>query len=160
MHISPRLCAIGRLISPGSRVADVGTDHGYLPVWLTQQGRCPFVIATDVATGPLDAARRSADQAGITSGIDFRLADGLDAVRPDEVDTIIIAGMGGETMAGILYRAPWLKSEPYRILLQPQSKVPELIDFLSEEGYCLLDQHVAIEGRRHYIIFEVTAWQA
>jgi len=159
MPLSPRLEAIAGLIPPGSRVADVGTDHGHLAVFLIRQEIAPFVIATDVAAGPLEAARRSAERAGITEELDFRLANGLDAVSPHEIDAVVIAGMGGETMAGILHRAPWLKSEPYHLILQPQSKVPELIDFLSEEGYCILEQHTVEDSGRDYIIFEVTAWQ-
>jgi len=116
------------------------------------------VVATDVAQGPLETAKRSAARAGITSGIAFRLADGLLAVSSEEVDTVVIAGMGGETIMGILEGAPWLKAEPYRIILQPQSKIPELMDFLLVEGYCILEQHLVEEAERRYTIFEVTAW--
>jgi len=160
MHLSARLAAVASLIPPGSRLVDVGTDHARLPVFLLAEGICPFVIATDISPGPLEAARRGARRAGITSGLDLRLGDGLEAVFSDEVDTVVIAGMGGETIAGILRRAPWLKSEPYRIILQPQSKIPELIDSLSEEGYCILGQHTVEDAGRTYTIFEVTAWQA
>jgi len=157
MHLSSRLCAIARLISPGSRVADVGTDHGYLPVWLIAEGICPFVVATEVAFGPLEAAKRSAARAGIMSGLEFRLADGLDAVLPQEVDTVVIAGMGGETTLGIIRRTPWLKTGAHRMLLQPQSKVPELMDFLASAGYRIEDQHLTEEAGRIYTIFEVAA---
>ena len=158
MKLSPRLLAIARLIPSGSRVADVGTDHGHLPLWLLTRGICPFAVATDVASGPLETAKRNACRAGLTSGLEFRLADGLDAVSPLEVDTVVMAGMGGETILGIIAGAVWLKSEPYRMILQPQSKIPELIDFLSVEGYCILGQHFVEDAGRRYIIFEVTAW--
>ena len=157
MRLSPRLAAIARLISPGNRLVDVGTDHALLPVFLLAEGVCPFAIATDISPGPLEAAQRSAQRAGITSGIDFRLGDGLAAVLSEEAGTVVIAGMGGETIAGILSRAPWLKSEPYQMILQPQSKVPELIDFLSVEGYHILAQHFVEDAGRSYLIFEVTA---
>ncbi|MCL2563507.1 MAG: class I SAM-dependent methyltransferase [Oscillospiraceae bacterium] len=157
MQLSPRLAAVARLILPGSRVADVGTDHGHLPVWLITEGGCPFVVATDVAPGPLDAARRSAARAGGLSGVEFRLADGLGAVSPDEVDTVVIAGMGGETTLGIIERAPWLKLGAHRMILQPQSKVPELLDGLAAAGYRVDDQHLAAETGRMYTMFEVTA---
>ncbi|MCL2827597.1 MAG: class I SAM-dependent methyltransferase [Oscillospiraceae bacterium] len=157
MTLSPRLAAMARLIPAGSRVADVGTDHGYLPVWLRQTGRCPFVIATDIRPGPLDAARQSAERHGIKSGIDFRLADGLGGVLPQEVDTVVIAGMGGETIGGILARTPWLKTGEYRIILQPQSKSPELMDALALGGYRVSDQHLAEDAGEIYTIYEAAA---
>jgi len=155
MTLSPRLGAIARLIPSGSRVADVGTDHGYLPIWLRTEGRSPFVIATDLRPGPLEAARKNAGRYGIETGIDFRLADGLDGILPQEVDTVVIAGMGGETIAGILERAPWLKAEGYRIILQPQSKVPELMDALAWVGYGVIDQHLVEDAGEIYTIYEV-----
>ena len=155
MKLSPRLLAIARLIPPGSRVADVGTDHGHLPVWLIEEGRSPFVVATDVVPGPLAAAKRSAARAGITAGLHFRLADGLAGVSPEEVDTVVIAGMGGETVWGIIERAPWLKGGAHRMILQPQSKLPELIDALAADGYRVLDQHLAAEAGKIYTILEV-----
>jgi len=115
------------------------------------------VIATDVAAQPLEAARRSAVRAGVTSGISFRLADGLDAVEPDEVDTVVIAGMGGETILGILLGAPWLTDGGHRLFLQPQSKMPELMDFLARNGYQVQDQHLTEDSGRLYTILEVTA---
>jgi len=159
MSLSPRLHAIAQLIPSGSRVVDVGCDHGHLAVWLRQQGKSPFVIATDVAAQPLEAARRSADNAGVTTGIDFRLADGLEAVRPDEADIVVMAGMGGETMFGILAKALWLTEGDHRLLLQPQSKVPELMCFLAANGYQVQNQHVVADNGRLYTILEATAGQ-
>ena len=156
MHLLPRLYAIARLIPLGSRVADVGTDHGYLPVWLIAEGICPFVVATDVASGPLETAKRSAARMGLVPGPDFRLADGLDAISPQEVDTVVMAGMGGETIQGMIGRAPWLRAGAHRMVLQPQSKIPELVDFLANAGYRIEDQHLVEEAGRIYTIFEVT----
>jgi len=159
VKLTLRLAAIADLIVPGSRLVDVGTDHALLPVWLLAEGVCPFVIATDVAPGPLEAARRSAGREGVSTGIDFRLADGLDAVMAHEVDTVVIAGMGGETMQGIIARAPWLKSGPVRMILQPQSKVPELLEFLSEEGYSVTARHEVADAGKGYVIFAVEPWE-
>ena len=156
MERSPRLALIARLIPPGSRVCDVGTDHGRLPVYLLEQGICPFAIATDLNAEPLAASRRTAEQAGVTD-ISFRLADGLDAVEPQEIDTVVIAGMGGETIAGILARAPWLCAPGYRIILQPQSKLPDLMDALAQGGYCVQNQHLVEDAGKLYTVFEVTA---
>ena len=154
MALSPRLHAIAALVPVGSAVADVGCDHGYLPVWLLQQGISPFVIATDVAAGPLEVARRSARNAEIYTEISFRLADGLSAVSPFEVEVIVIAGMGGETISSIIAAASWLSEGAHRLILQPQSKVPELMEFLAASGYRVLDQHLVEDGGRLYTIIE------
>lgn len=159
MALPPRLLAIAQRIPPGSRVVDVGCDHGYLAIWLRQQGACPFVIATDLAAQPLEAARRNAQRAGVASGIEFRLADGLEGVNPHEVDTVVLAGMGGETMRGILRGAPWLQDGGHRLLLQPQSKLPELMAFLATNGYQVRDQHLAEDSHRLYTILDVAAGQ-
>jgi len=83
------------------------------------------------------------------------LANGLDAVTPDEVDTVVIAGMGGETIVGILARTPWLKSGTHRLILQPQSKVSELLGALAAGGFRVEDQHLVREAGKLYTIFEV-----
>jgi len=158
MELSPRLALIAGLIQPGSRVCDVGTDHGHLPVYLLEQGICPFAIATDLNPDPLESARRTAKQAGV-SGISFRLADGLCAVEPHEIDTVVMAGMGGETIAGILASASWLSTGSYRLLLQPQSKLSELMDALAQGGYCVENQHLVEDAGKLYTVLEVTAGQ-
>lgn len=158
MELSPRLALIAHLIRPGSRVCDVGTDHGHLPVYLLAQGICSFAIATDLNPEPLAASRQTAEQAGVGE-IAFRLADGLDAVESHEIDTVVMAGMGGETMIGILARAPWLRAPGYRLILQPQSKVPELMDALAHSGYCVQNQHLVEDAGKLYTVFEVTGGQ-
>ena len=155
MELSPRLALIAGLILPGSRVCDVGTDHGRLPVYLLDQGICSFAIATDLNAEPLASSRRTAEFAGV-SGISFRLADGLDGVEPHEVDIIIMAGMGGETIGGILARASWICAPGYRLILQPQSKVPDLMDTLAHGGYCVQNQHLVEDAGKLYTVFEVT----
>jgi len=159
MTLAPRLAAIANLIPPGSRVCDVGTDHGQLPVWLLKEGRCPFVIATDLNPGPLETAKRTAKQVGIQSGLEFRLADGLAGVAPHEVDTVVIAGMGGETIAWILGQTSWLPAPGYRLILQPQSKLPELMKALAELGCRVQNQHLVEDAGKLYTILEVTAGQ-
>ena len=158
MELSPRLALIASLIQPGSRVCDVGTDHGHLPVYLLEQEICPFAIATDLKPDPLESSRRTALAAGVT-GISFRLADGLGAVEPHEIDTVVMAGMGGETIRGILAGASWLKRGSYRLILQPQSKLPELMTALACDGYCVENQHLVEDAEKLYTVLEVTAGQ-
>ena len=107
-----RLRLLAEMTPPGGRLADIGTDHGYLPVWLLQEGRIPSAIAADVGAEPLEHARRTAEEYE-TQGLDFRLCDGLSGIEPEETDTVVIAGMGGETIRDILRAAPWAADAPH-----------------------------------------------
>jgi tRNA (adenine22-N1)-methyltransferase len=150
IRLTPRLLAAGEMVPPGARVADVGTDHGYLPVWLRQQGLCETVIASDIAPGPLESARASALRYGV-EGIDFRLCPGLEGIHPREADTVVIAGMSGETMAGILADAGWDWTGK-RLILQPMTKRAELLAWLYDHGLHLREERMAAEKRRLYWI--------
>lgn len=134
LELSPRLRLLAGWVRPGARIADVGTDHAYLPVWLTLHGRVASAIASDLREGPLARARETGRTYG-TEGVDFRLCGGLSGVRPDEADTVIIAGMGGENIAAILSAAPWTADGAHTLLLQPQTRAEDLRLFLSTHGY-------------------------
>ena len=101
LQLQPRLQCIASLVPQGARLADVGTDHGYLPVWLLQHGRIESAIASDINALPLDHARATAREYGVTERMDFRLCPGLAKIKAEECDAIAIAGMGGETILGI-----------------------------------------------------------
>ena len=120
LTLQPRLQAIADLVPQGSRIADVGTDHGYLPIYLLQRNRISCAIATDIRPGPLEHGKRTAREWGREHQISFRLCDGLAEVSPQEVDTVVIAGMGGETIAAILDAVPWCHEK--ELLLQPMSR--------------------------------------
>ena len=154
MELSPRLQAVADWVPAGAKLADIGTDHGYLPVWLITNQRITEAVAADLRAGPLDAARRTAQRFGIDGQISFRLCDGLTGIQPGEVDTVAIAGMGGETIAGILESAPWTREEDTLLLLQPQTAFFELRDFLSKNGYRILNEKIIREGYRLYIAIE------
>ena len=106
LELTPRLRQIAAWVRQGAHLADVGTDHAYLPVWLTLQGRVASAIASDLRRGPLDRAQETGRRYGVGDRITFRLGNGLAAVAPEECDTIVIAGMGGENIAQILAGAP------------------------------------------------------
>ena len=134
LALQPRLHMLARLVPEGCRLTDVGTDHGYLPVALLQQGRIAAAIASNIGAEPLEHARRTAMQYGV-DGMDFRLCAGLSGVAPEETDVIVIAGMGGETIISILQDAPWTADGQHRLLLQPMTKAPDLRRWLSVSGY-------------------------
>ena len=121
IELTPRLQAVAGLVPRGARLADVGTDHAYLPASLLQQGVIDTAVAADLRPGPLDRARATAERYGLTEQISFRLCDGLSGILPEEADTVVIAGMGGETIAAILSAAPWVREEGKRLILQPMS---------------------------------------
>lgn len=155
--ISARLLACCNFIAPGDRVADVGTDHGYLGIWLLQQGIASSVIASDIVPGPLSAAKNNAQKFGIADRMEFYLSDGVRSI-PRDFDTLVCAGMGADTIVSILEAAPWLKSTKYRLVLQCQSKTPMLRQYLTEQGWRIAEENVLRDGRFLYTVMEVW-WQ-
>ena len=152
--LSARLRACCNYIPKGTRVADVGTDHGYLGIWLLQQGIASSVIASDIVPGPLSAAERNVEKYGFTDKMKCYLSDGVQSI-PRDFDVLVCAGMGGDTMIHILESAPWLKSSQYRLVLQCQSKTPMLRRWLSEQGWRITEESVLRDGRFLYTIMEV-----
>lgn len=151
LALQPRLHLLARLVPEGCRLTDVGTDHGYLPVALLQQGRISAAIASDIGAEPLEHARRTALQYGV-DGMDFRLCAGLSGVAPEETDVIVIAGMGGETIISILQDAPWTADGQHRLLLQPMTKAAALRHWLADNGYTFTDEHLVEDKGRIYPI--------
>lgn len=154
MELTARLRALADLVPYGARLADVGTDHAYLPVWLILHGKIQQAIAADLREGPLARARETARQYQVEERISFRLCDGLTAVCDDEVDAIVIAGMGGDTIAAILDAAPWTKGK--QLVLQPMTAWPSLREWLQSHGYQIEEERIAREGDRLYSIWAVT----
>ncbi len=148
-----RLAEIAKLVPNGDRVADIGTDHAYLPIFLRQQDISPAVLACDIRALPLKSAMNNVADSGVT-GVDFRLCDGLSAIEKNEVDTVVIAGMGGECIAGILERS-WAENSKKRFLLQPMNSPEELRRYLCGR-YTLISEKAVIDGRP-YTIMEVLA---
>ena len=152
--ISARLLACAGFVPKGSRVADIGCDHGYLGIHLLQQGIASRVIASDINQGPLDSARRNGVKYGVGEKMSFHLSDGAKAI-PRDFDVMVCAGMGGDTMISILEDASWLKSEQYTLILQCQSKTPKLRSYLTENGWCIGEESVLRDGRFLYTVMKV-----
>lgn len=133
--MGPRLRAIAALTPEGCGcLADIGTDHGYIPVSLLLEGRVKRAVAADIGAMPLDHARRTAAAWGVEENMDFRLGDGLSVLEPGEANVIVIAGMGGDAITEILSAAPWSRAGPL-LLLQPMSKAEVLRAWLPLNGY-------------------------
>lgn len=155
IRLSGRLKAIARLVPPSGGMADIGTDHGYLPIYLFKKGFEGTIIATDIKPGPLDSARRSAKEHGLDGTIDFHLCDGLRGIDGSTIATVVIAGMGGETIASILEDAPWTKEGGRLLVLQPMSKSDRLRSWLFENGYKVLTEELIKDGAV-YELFSVS----
>jgi len=155
IKLQPRLKAIADFIENGSSVADIGTDHGFLPVYLAQHEIACRIIASDMSAGSLAAARRSAAKHRVTDQIEFITAPGLSGVNEADADTVVIAGVGGETIIGILENAFWTKHPGKRLILQPQTKINELIYWLKNNGYDISKTDNVFDRGRTYTILVV-----
>ena len=152
--LSDRLLACCNFVRRGDRVADVGCDHGYLGIYLLTNGIAKSVIESDVAEGPLQSAMRNAVKFGTKNKMSFHLSDGVQNI-PRDFDTMVCAGMGADTIISILTAAPWLRDGRYRLILQCQSKRPELRQWLYDVGFRISRETLAKDGKFVYTIMEV-----
>ena len=154
LELTPRLRLLADWVRPGARLADVGTDHAYLPTWLLLHGRVDRAIAGDLRRGPLERAKATGAEYGVAERMEFRLCNGLSAVGAEKVDTVVIAGMGGETIAVILADAPWTRDGKHTLLLQPMTRAEELRTFLAGHGYRILREQLVLDRGTIYPVME------
>ena len=155
LPISKRLLCCASMVQPGSRVADIGTDHGYLGIYLLQSGAARHVIACDLRKDPLENARRNAKLFGVDGAMELRLSDGLEKILPDEVDTVVMAGMGGDLIQKILSQCPWRKREGLQFILQPQSAGNVLRRWLCEDGFEIRREEPVQDGHFLYTVMDI-----
>ena len=155
LPLSNRLLTCCQFVHPGDRVADIGCDHGYLGIYLLKNGIASSVIASDVNESPLHSAVINAHKFGVQDQISFHLSDGLRNV-PRDFDCLVCAGMGADTMISILEAAPWIRNPKYRLVLQCQSKRPELRKYLSAAGFSISRETLAKDGKFIYPVMEVS----
>jgi tRNA (adenine22-N1)-methyltransferase len=148
-----KLCA--DFVRNGAKLADIGTDHAYLPVCLCRIGRCPSAIAADINPDPLSRGRTTVANAGMQSQIELRLSNGLQKISADEVDDIVIAGMGGELIAKILEECSFSKNSSKNFILQPMTKSELLIEWLCKNGFEIIKQDCCIASKKCYTVLLV-----
>lgn len=153
--VSRRLKMLADLVTPGSVVADVGCDHGFLSIYLVQQGICPHVIAADVRKGPLEGARLHIRAAGLEAYIETRLSDGVKAFSPGEADSLVCAGMGGRLMQQILMDCPETTVSFRELILQPQSELYAFRRFLRSQGWAVEEERILREDGKYYFPMKV-----
>lgn len=150
MQISKRLKAVSGMVTSGLCLADIGTDHGYIPIYLVQSGRVPRAIAMDVNRGPLLRAREHIAQYGLSDRIETRLSDGLQALTPGEAESIVIAGMGGPLTVRILEEGEAVLAGCRELILQPQSEIRQVREYLEQKGYVILEEDMILEEGKFY----------
>ena len=151
-NLSRRLRAAADFVRPDSFVADVGTDHAYLPIALLSEGRIRGGVASDLRQGPLLRATEHIRRAGLEDRLTPILCDGLSALEPYAPEDIFILGMGGELIAGILGRAPWVKRGGVRLILQPMTHPELLRRFLLAEGFAIVGETLVKEDKIYQIL--------
>lgn len=156
MELTPRLRKIAEEICPGETVGDIGTDHGYLPIYLIQNRIAKTVIATDINQEPLNAAVKNIRSYGLENNIQTKLGPGTIPLEAETLDAVIIAGMGGKLITEILKNSRVLKISVDRLILQPMQQQEELRKYLFTEGYIILKDFLVEEGRRIYEILVVS----
>lgn len=152
MNLTPRLLEIANKVDRGSIVADIGTDHGYVPVYLIENKISDKVIACDINEGPLKSAMNYIGKKKYQNSISTRLGNGLNPLNPNEVDTVIIAGMGGILISDILKQDKKIADTIDEFILQPMVASDELRKYLKENGYKIIDEKLTREDNRFYEI--------
>lgn len=147
--------AVASMVTPGSILADIGTDHGYVPIALVQRKRIPKAIAMDVNKGPLQRACEHIAECNLEDYIETRLSDGVKELKAGEADTILIAGMGGELVVRILSEGKEVCRSARELVLQPQSELEKVRKFLREENYKIVDEDMIIEDGKYYPMMRV-----
>lgn len=150
MQLSDRLLAVAGLVTPGNRIADVGCDHGYIPIYLYEEGIIPGAVAMDVNRGPLLRAEEHIREHGLGQYIETRLSDGVQNLRPAEADTVIIAGMGGPLMEKIIGEGRENLASVEELILQPQSEIGHFRHFLQDNGYAVVQEDMVLEEGKYY----------
>lgn len=153
--LDSRLSAVADLVRSGTRFADVGTDHAYLPTFLLMGGKIEYAVCSDLRKGPLKNAEETVKKYGVADKVDLRLSDGLDAYSDGEVNEIAIAGMGGLLISEFIERTEWLKTPDIHLILQPMTHAEDLRKTLYENGF-YIDKEIAVkDGDKLYIVISV-----
>jgi len=150
LNLSKRLELISQLVPENSIVADVGTDHGYIPIYCVKNNISPSALAMDINHGPLLSAQKNIQKYGLESKITTRISNGLENLKKGEADVIVIAGMGGLLIMDIIDRGEDVITPDTLLILQPMLAVKELREFLYNRGFSVLDEYVCREDNKFY----------
>jgi len=152
MELAKRLAALATYVPAGGIVADIGTDHAYLPIFLIEAGISEKVIATDLNPGPLESAKRAVEKRHLEDHVDLRLGDGLKTLLPGEAEVLVLAGMGGNTIKEILAAGPGVLKSVNRLVMQPMADAGDLRIWLAGNGWKIIGEKLVDEDGRLYQI--------
>lgn len=155
MRLSRRLQAVAHLAEGTAKMADVGTDHGYIPIYLVQEAQAEHAIAMDIKKGPLERAKENIRLYGLEDKIETRLSDGVSELRSGEADTVVIAGMGGALTVNILREGEEILSSVETMVLQPQSELHLVRRYLQNNGYCIVTEDMERDEGKYYPMMKV-----
>lgn len=155
MELSKRLQAVADLVSNGVTVADVGTDHGYIPIYLVESGKSKCAIAMDINRGPLDRAEAHIRMHGLGEQIKTRLSDGVKKLQIGECDCVIVAGMGGALVIKIMEDGEEIFRNLTEFILQPQSEIAKVRQYLCEHNYRIIAEDMVLEDGKFYPMMKV-----
>jgi len=155
ISLSDRLLAIARLVPAGAKIADIGTDHALLPTYLILSGKIKAAIASDIVAGPYEAARRTVAEYGVSPNVSIRLGPGLTTVEPKEVDTVVIAGMGGATVVQIMSESPAVVNALSSMVISPMNGSEQVRRHLYHNGHQIAEEHVVVDDGRLYEVIGV-----
>lgn len=156
MELSVRLQAVADMVTEGTKVADVGTDHAYIPIYLVEHDKNPSAIAVDINRGPLKKAEENISSHNLENKIETRLSDGLKQLHLGEADSVVIAGMGGGLVVKIMEEGTLHKKYVKEWILQPQSEISKVRQYLNENGYCIVEENMVIDEGKFYPMMRVT----
>lgn len=137
-------------VTQGNRLADIGTDHAYIPIALVLEGKIPFALAMDINKGPLARAREHILEQGVETLIETRLSDGLEKLCPHEADTVLIAGMGGALTVHILEGGAHCLDSMQELILQPQSEIYLVREYLCQHGFQIIEEDIVLDEGKYY----------
>jgi len=160
IRLSKRLTALANMVTDGNRLADIGTDHGYIPIYLCQTGKIPSALAMDIGKGPLQQAQTHIAEHGLSEQIKTRLSDGMSALQFGEADTILIAGMGGGLVMKILSEGAEKLTGKEELILQPQSEIALVREFLRVRNFQILNEDMILEDGKYYPMMKVSQQKA
>ena len=153
--LNARLLSAAELVRQDATFADIGTDHAYLPLFLLDEGRIRYAYCCDINEGPLNSARRNAEERGRLSEMSFVLTDGATVLSDKAVSDYAICGMGGELIADIIDRAPHLKDGRINLILQPMTRQEKLRSYLASSGFAVDCESYSFDAGKHYVCMRV-----
>lgn len=152
MYLDSRLLAVADLVRQGSRFADIGTDHAYLPAYLLLNNRIEYAVCSDLRVGPLKNAEETIKKYSLENKVNLRISDGLQGYRDGEVNEIAVAGMGGMLIAEFIESTPWLKNKDMHLILQPMTHSEDTRKALYNNGFFIDKEVVVKDKNKLYVV--------